>query len=165
LVTSSSAPRALFSLPLVISAATLGIGLIITFTTSPYEWRSERWLIPVIHAVIALPLVVRALEPATQAIPRSLRNASATLGASPFITWVRVDMPILKPAILRATGLSMAVSLGEFGATSFLSRSGSTTLPIAIAQLLGRPGVATQQAGFVLAALMVLVTVGVMSRA
>jgi thiamine transport system permease protein len=165
LATSSSAPRALFSLPLVISAATLGIGLIITFTSSPYEWRSERWLIPVIHAVIALPLVVRALEPATQAIPHSLRNASATLGASPFTTWRRVELPLLKPALLRAMGLSMAVSLGEFGATSFLSRSGSTTLPIAIAQLLGRPGVATQQAGFVLAALMVLVTVGVMSRA
>ena len=165
LVVASSAPRALFSLPLVVSAATLGIGLIITFNTSPYAWRSESWFIPVIHAVIALPLVIRAMEPAVHAIPRSLRNASATLGASPFITWVRVDMPILKPAILRATGLSMAISLGEFGATSFLSRSGSTTLPIAIAQLLGRPGVATQQAGFALAALMVLVTVGVMSRA
>ena len=165
LVTSTSAPRALFSLPLVISAATLGIGLIITFNTAPFAWRSERWLIPVIHAVIALPLVIRVMEPAVHAIPRSLRNASATLGASPFFTWVRVDMPILKPAILRATGLSMAISLGEFGATSFLSRSGSTTLPIAIAQLLGRPGVATQQAGFALAALMVLVTVGVMSRA
>jgi thiamine transport system permease protein len=165
LVASSSGPRALFSIPLAVSAATLGIGLIITFNTSPYAWRSERWFIPVIHAVIALPLVIRALEPAAQAIPHSLRNASATLGASPFRTWVRVELPLLKPALLRATGLSMAVSLGEFGATSFLSRSGSTTLPIAIAQLLGRPGVATQQAGFALAALMVLVTVGVMSRA
>jgi len=165
LVATASAPRALFSIPLAVSAATLGIGLIITFNTSPYAWRSERWFIPVIHAVIALPLVIRALEPAARAIPASLRNASATLGASPFVTWRRIELPLLKPALLRATGLSMAVSLGEFGATSFLSRSGSTTLPIAIAQLLGRPGVATQQAGFVLAALMVLVTVGVMSRA
>ena len=165
MVATTSAPRAVFSIPLAVSAATLGIGLIITFNTSPFAWRSERWFIPVIHAVIALPLVIRALEPAARAIPASLRNASATLGASPFTTWIRVELPLLKPALLRATGLSMAVSLGEFGATSFLSRSGSTTLPIAIAQLLGRPGVATQQAGFALAALMVLVTVGVMSRA
>jgi len=165
LVATTSAPRALFSLPLAISAATLGIGLIITFNRSPISWRSERWFIPVIHAVIALPLVIRALEPAVKAIPASLRNASATLGAPPFTTWRRVELPLLKTALLRATGLSMAVSLGEFGATSFLSRSGSTTLPIAIAQLLGRPGAATQQAGFALAALMVLVTIGVMSRA
>ena len=162
---TSSAPRALFSLPLVVSAATLGIGLIITFNASPIAWRSERWFIPVIHAVIALPLVIRALELAAHAIPDSFRHASATLGASPFTTWRLVELPILKPALLRASGLSMAVSLGEFGATSFLSRSSSTTLPIAIAQLLGRPGGATQQAGFALAALMVLVTVGVMSRA
>ena len=165
LVASSPTPRALFSLPLAVSAATLGIGIIITFNTSPYAWRSESLFIPVIHAVIALPLVIRAVEPAARAIPVSLRNASATLGASPLATWLHVDLPILKPALLRATGLSMAISLGEFGATSFLSRSGSTTLPIAIAQLLGKPGVATQQAGFVLASLMVLVTVGVMSRA
>jgi thiamine transport system permease protein len=59
----------------------------------------------------------------------------------------------------------MATSLGEFGATSFLSRSDSTTLPIAIVQLLGRPGTATQQTGFALASLMVLFTVGLMSRA
>jgi thiamine transport system permease protein len=165
LAATASAPRALFSLPLAVSAATLGIGLLITFNASPYAWRSERWFIPVIHTVIALPLAIRALEPACRAIPTSLRRASATLGASPFTTWRRVDLPILKPALLRATGLSMAVSLGEFGATSFLSRSDSTTLPIAIAQLLGRPGAVTQQAGFALAALMVLVTVGVMSRA
>jgi thiamine transport system permease protein len=165
LVATSSAPRALFSLPLIVSAATLGIGLVITFNTPPYAWRSERWFIPIIHAVIALPLVIRALEPSIRAIPYSLRHASATLGASPFTTWRHVELPLLKPALLRASGLSMAVSLGEFGATSFLSRSGSTTLPIAIAQLLGRPGAATQQAGFALAALMVLVTVGVMSRA
>ena len=166
---SFSAWRSIFSGSLpslsVSPQSVVGIGLIITFNSSPFAWRSERWFIPVIHAVIALPLVIRALEPAARAIPASLRNASATLGASPFATWRRVELPLLQPALLRATGLSMAVSLGEFGATSFLSRSGSTTLPIAIAQLLGRPGVTTQQAGFALAALMVLVTVGVMSRA
>ncbi|MEY3267108.1 MAG: hypothetical protein RJA15_1554 [Actinomycetota bacterium] len=59
----------------------------------------------------------------------------------------------------------MATSLGEFGATSFLSRTDSTTLPLAIAQMIGRPGVAVQQAGFALASLMIIITVGIMSRA
>lgn len=162
---SFSIVRVMTSLPLVISSATLGIGLIITFNTSPFAWRAERWFIPIIHAVISFPLVMRALEPAILAIPTSLRHAASTLGASPFTSWRTIELPLLRPALLRATGLCMAVSLGEFGATSFLSRSGSTTLPIAIAQLLGRPGATTQQAGFALSALMVLVTVGVMSRA
>ena len=162
-----SSPRASMftSLPLFFSAATLGIGLIITFQTDPFAWRTERWLLPVIHAVIAFPLAIRTLQPAQQAVPQSLRDASATLGATPLQTWLRVELPLLRPALLRASGLTAAVSLGEFGATSFLSRSGSTTLPIAIAQLLGKPGEAPQQAGYVLASLMIVATIGVMSRA
>ena len=153
------------SLPLCISAATVGIGLIITFDADPIAWRGERWLIPLIHALIAIPLAIRILAPAIQAVPPSLRHAAATLGASPMHTWWKVELPVIRPALLRATGLAMATSLGEFGATSFLSRSDSTTLPIAIVQLLGRPGTATQQTGFALASLMVLFTVGLMSRA
>jgi thiamine transport system permease protein len=53
--------------------------------------------------------------------------------------------------------LSAAISLGEFGATSFLSRNDTTTIPIAIAQLLGRPGDVTSQSAFALAALVVIV--------
>ena len=153
------------SLPLAISAATVGIGLIITFDSDPIAWRSQQWLIPIIHALIALPLAIRVLEPAISSIPHPLRHASATLGASPFRTWRRVELPIIRPALLRASGLAMATSLGEFGATSFLSRTDSTTLPLAIAQMLGRPGIAVQQAGFALASLMIIITVGIMSRA
>lgn len=153
------------SLPLAVSAATVGIGLIITFDSDPIAWRSQQWLIPVIHALIALPLAIRILEPAISSIPAPLRHAAATLGANPLRTWRKVELPIVRPALLRASGLAMATSLGEFGATSFLSRTDSTTLPLAIAQMLGRPGAAVQQAGFALASLMIIITVGVMSRA
>lgn len=155
----------LSSLPLVISAATLGTGIIVTFDHDPFAWRSQAWLIPVIHAVIALPLVVRLITPARMAIPDRLRDAAVMLGATPFQVWSRIDLRILRPALSRAVGLAMAVSLGEFGATSFISRSGSTTLPIVIARLLGRPGDVPPTAGFALASLMIIATIGVMSRA
>lgn len=153
------------SFPLVVSAATVGIGLIITFDSDPIAWRGERWLIPVIHALIALPLAIRVLQPAISSIPAPVRQAAATLGANPLRTWQKVELPIIRPALLRASGLAMATSLGEFGATSFLSRTDSTTLPLAITQMLGRPSAAVQQAGFALASLMIIITVGVMSRA
>ena len=170
IIVASLAPRSIIlrfvtSLPFAVSAATLGIGLIITFDTHPFAWRSERWLLPVVHAVIALPLALRVMQPSFAAVPERLRSAARTLGANPVQTWWHVDMTVARPSVLRASGLTMAISLGEFGATSFLSRSGSTTLPIAIAQLLGRPGVAPQQAGFALSAFMIIVTIGVMSRA
>lgn len=165
LATKQSLLGIMTSLPLAISSATVGIGLIITFDSDPISWRSEQWLIPVIHALIALPLAIRILAPAISSIPAPLRHAAATLGANPLRTWQKVELPIIRPALLRAGGLAMATSLGEFGATSFLSRTDSTTLPLAIAQMLGRPGPAVQQAGFALSSLMIIITIGVMSRA
>lgn len=153
------------SLPVVISAATLGIGLIITFDTDPISWRSQWWLLPVVHAAIAMPLTTRTLQPSYTAIPESLRRGAKVLGASPVRAFFTIEMPIIKSALLRATGLSMAVSLGEFGATSFLSRSGTTTIPIAIGQLFGTVGQAPQQAAFALSGMFIMVTVAVMSRA
>jgi thiamine transport system permease protein len=153
------------SLPVVVSAATLGIGLIITFDVDPIAWRSQWWLLPVVHAVIAFPLTTRTLHPAYVAIPASLRHSAQVLGASPLRTFISVEIPVMKSALWRATGLSAAVSLGEFGATSFLSRSESTTMPIAISQLIGTVGQAPQQAAFALSATFIIVTIGVMSRA
>jgi thiamine transport system permease protein len=153
---TTSLISALTALPLMVSAVTLGLGLIVAFDHSPFEWRAERWLIPVIHCVIALPLAVRTLDPAVRAIPESLTQASASLGAGPWRTWRCIELPLLTPALVRSAGLSAAISLGEFGATSFLTRSNSTTIPIAISQLLGHPGAQLSQAAFALAALCVL---------
>ena len=149
------------ALPLTISAVTLGLGIIVTFNQSPINWRGDRWLIPIIHAVIAIPLALRTIAPAVRAIPNDLHDASASLGANPLRTWIRIDVPLLRPALTKAAGLCAAVSLGEFGATSFLSRSGSTTIPIAISQLLGHPGDQLNQSAFALATL-TIVAVGLL---
>lgn len=146
----------LTALPLMTSAVTLGLGVIVTFNHGIINWRSERWLIPVLHCVIALPLAVRTLDPAVRAIPEEMRQAAASLGASPWRVWRRIDIPLLVPALRRSAGLSAAISLGEFGATSFLTRSDSTTIPIAIQQLLGHPGDTLTQAAFALAALCIV---------
>jgi thiamine transport system permease protein len=66
-------------------------------------------------------------------------------------------VPLLRPALTKAAGLAAAISLGEFGATSFLSRSGSTTIPIAIDQLLSHPGSVMPQSAFALAAITIVV--------
>ena len=153
----------LTALPLVVSAVTLGLGLIITFDESPIDWRSQWWLIPVVHIVIAVPLALRTLQPAVSVIPADLYEASASLGASPWRTWARVELPLIRPALLRAAGFSAAVSLGEFGATSFLSRNDTTTIPIAIGQLLGRPGDVPSQSAFALASL-VLIAIALVPR-
>lgn len=153
---TQSVISSLTGLPLVVSAVTLGLGIIVTFQNSPFAWRSEKWLIPVIHAVIALPLTVRILTPAIAAIPRDLHEASASLGADTWRTFWKIDIPLLQPAILRSLGLAAAISIGEFGATSFLSRSGAETIPMAISQLLSHPGDVLSQTAYALATLCIV---------
>jgi thiamine transport system permease protein len=51
-----------------------------------------------------------------------------------------VDVPVLWKPLLAGAGFAFAVSLGEFGATSFLAREDFPTLPLVIFRLLGRPG-------------------------
>jgi thiamine transport system permease protein len=85
------------------------------------------------------------------------------LGAGPLRAALTVDLPRLWRPLLAATGFAFAVSLGEFGATSFLSRPDRPTLPVAIYQLVSRPG--EQNLGMALAASVVLalLTVSVMA--
>jgi thiamine transport system permease protein len=62
------------------------------------------------------------------------------LGASPRAVWREVDLPIVSRAFLVAAGFCAAVSLGEFGATTFIARPDTPTVPIAISRFLARPG-------------------------
>jgi ABC-type multidrug transport system fused ATPase/permease subunit len=100
---------------------------------------------------------VRRAQRARRAPQRRPRppNAAATLGASPLRAWVTTTLPFLRaPLASRRGHRAAAISLGEFGATSFLSRSGGETLPIAIEQLLGRTGRLFQAQAFALATIL-----------
>ena len=145
-------------LPLGTSAVTVGLGLLITFDTAPFDWRSRWWLVPLGHALVAIPFVVRAVLPVLRAIPRDQRAAAATLGASPTRAWLAIDVrPVLRP-LVAASGLAAAISLGEFGATTLLTRAGNETMPIAIARLLGRTGELPRAQAFALATMLLVVT-------
>jgi thiamine transport system permease protein len=90
--------------------------------------------------MVALPLVVRTVAPVLRSIDPRQRQAAASLGAGPVRVLLAVDLPIAWRSLLAATGFAFAVSLGEFGATSFLARSDNPTLPVVIYQLISRPG-------------------------
>jgi thiamine transport system permease protein len=126
----------LIMLPLGSSAVMLGLGFIISFgmlLVSP-------WMVPFAHTLVALPFVIRALQPAIASIPERLRQAAAMLGASPLEVWRSVDLPILRRAILTAAIFAFTVSLGEFGATLLISRPEYPTIPVAIERFLSQPG-------------------------
>ena len=144
----------IFMLPLGVSAVTVGFGLLVTLDRPPLDFRGSPWLVPVAQAMVALPLVVRTVAPVLRSIEERRREAAATLGASPLRVLATVDLPVAWRPVLAATGFAFAVSLGEFGATSFLARPDAPTLPVLIYQLVSRPG--ADSFGMALAASVVL---------
>lgn len=144
----------LFMLPLGVSAVTVGFGFLITLNRPPLDLRSSLVLIPIAQAVVAIPLVVRTVLPVLRAIDPRLREVAGVLGASPGRVLAHVDAPYLLRSLGLAIGFAFAISLGEFGATSFLARPDRPTLPVVIARLLSRPG--GDNYGMALAAAVVL---------
>ena len=82
--------------------------------------------------------------PALRGIDPRQREAAASLGAGPGRVIHSVDGPVLWRSGGLAAGFALATSLGEFGATSFLARPQSPTLPVVVAQLISRPGAVNQ---------------------
>jgi molybdate transport system permease protein len=103
-----------------------------------------RWTGAVLAAaVMAFPLMVRAIRLGFEAVDRDLEEAAGTLGAPPVMVFLTVTLPLMLPAIVAGAVLAFAKAMGEFGATiTFVANiPGQTqTLPTAIYALLQVPG-------------------------
>ncbi len=149
-------------LPLGTSAVTIGFGMLITFDQAPIDWRAQPWLIPLGHALVAAPFVVRTMLPVLSARPNGWIEAAGTLGASPLRAWWHVDVAMLRRPLITSAGFAAAISLGEFGATTFLTRSGDETMPVAVARLLGRAGDVPHAQGSAMAVILAAVTLAIL---
>ena len=147
-------------LPLGASAITLGLGFILVFNRPPFSDFTFPILLPIAHSLVALPFVVRTLAPALQSIPQSLRNAARILGASPLRVWWEVDLPLMAPSLLVSAIFALTISLGEFGATTFLTRPEYPTLPIAIYRYISQPGALNYGQALAMSTLLMLVCAG-----
>lgn len=144
-------------LPLGTSAVTIGFGFLVALD-APVDLRGSVALVPLAHALVAIPFVVRATLPTLRAIQPEIREAAASLGASPARVFRHIDLAIIGRSALVGAGFAAAVSLGEFGATSFIVRPNSVTIPTLIFRLLGRPGSVTFTAAMALAVILMAMT-------
>jgi molybdate transport system permease protein len=94
-------------------------------------------------AVMAFPLIVRAIRLGIESVEQPVEDAARTLGASPWWTFLTITLPLALPGVLAGLIIGFAKALGEFGATiTFVSNiPGETqTLALAIFTQLERPG-------------------------
>ncbi|WP_226017803.1 molybdate ABC transporter permease subunit [Novosphingobium sp. FKTRR1] len=145
---------ALIHLPLVLPPVVMGWLLLVAFAphgllgaplerlfgmTLLFRWTGAA----LAAAVMALPLMVRAIRLSLEAVDPRLEAAARTLGAGPWRTFATITLPLALPGVLAGAVLGFARSLGEFGATiTFVSNiPGETqTLPLAIYAALQVPG-------------------------
>ncbi len=144
-------------LPLATSAVTLGFGFIIALDEPPLNLRTSPALIVIAHTLVALPFVVRSLLPALRSIQPSLREAAAVLGAAPWRVWREVDLPIASRALLVGAVFAFTISMGEFGATVFIARPDTPTMPVAIFRFLDQPGALNYGQALAMSTLLMLV--------
>lgn len=143
----------LVHLPLILPPVATGYLLLLAFgTRGPLGSLLEeagivfafRWTgAALAAAVMAFPLMVRAIRLSIEAVDPKLEQASATLGASGPWVFATVTLPLVLPGILAGAILAFAKAMGEFGATiTFVSNiPGQTqTLPTAIYAFLQTPG-------------------------
>ena len=146
--------NALVHLPLILPPVVTGYLLLITFgRKGPAGAFLEqtfglilafRWTGAVLAAaVMAFPLMVRAIRLSFEAVDPKLEQAAATLGAPPYGVFLTVTLPLILPGLIAGSILAFAKAMGEFGATiTFVANiPGQTqTMPTAIYALLQVPG-------------------------
>ena len=149
---------AIIMLPLATSAVTLGFGYIITLNKPPLNLRDSVLLVILAHTLVAFPFVIRSLLPSLRRIPATLREAAAMLGASPRQVRLTIDLPLLSRALLAAAVFAFAISMGEFGASTFVTRPQTPTLPVAIFRYLSKPGELNYGQAMAMSVILMLVT-------
>ena len=157
-------------LPLVLPPVVTGYALLLLFSRSgplgavleplglglAFRWTGAA----LAAAIMAFPLIVRAIRLAFEAVDPRLEEAAATLGASPVRVWLTVTLPLAAPGLLAGVTLGFAKAFGEFGATITFVASipGETrTLPAAIYAFLQVPGGAPGLRAMVVVAVLVAV--------
>jgi len=143
----------LVHLPLVLPPVVVGYMLLLSFGRNGPLGQAIYWLFgktviftwqgaALAAAIMAFPLMVRAIRLSLESVDRKLEAAARTLGAGPVDVFVTVTLPLILPGILAGAILAFARGLGEFGATiTFVSNiPGETrTLPLALYSLTQQP--------------------------
>ena len=168
----------LVHLPLILPPVVTGYLLLLTFGrkgpvgSALYDWLGVtlafRWTgAALAAAIMAFPLMVRAIRLAIEAVDPKLEQAASTLGASRFWVFATVTLPLILPGIIAGAILAFAKAMGEFGATiTFVSNiPGQTqTLPSAIYAFLQVPGGESQALRLVLVAIAIAMTALLLSE-
>lgn len=159
----------LVNLPLVLPPVVTGYLLLVTFGRRGWLGsRLDAWLgwrfvfdwkgAALAAAVVAFPLMVRAIRTAFVSVDERLEQAAQTLGAGPFDRFFNVSLPLARHGVIAGCLLAFARSLGEFGATIMIAGNieGETqTIPLYVFEQLQVPGGMEQSKAIIIVSIVI----------
>ena len=120
-------------LPLSVPGLAIGLGILLIWGGIT-SLRQSNLFILCGHVMFCLPFMVRSVMAVLRVEPiDAYEEASATLGASPWTTFLKVVVPVAMPGILAGALMVMTVSLGEFNISWMLQTPDTKTLPVGMA--------------------------------
>jgi thiamine transport system permease protein len=129
-----------FLVPLGVSSVVLGFGFLVSFGAEWFPLRSSWLIVPLAESLIALPMVIRLIYPALVSIGKEPIEQASLDGATSFQIWRFVESGMIKGVLFTAAGYAAIISVGEFGASSFLANGSEGTIPTLLFRLIARPG-------------------------
>lgn len=143
--------------PMAVSSVALAYGISVAFR-GPLQFVPQDLRIPLVHAVLAFPFVVRAFRPVLQGVDARLIEAARTLGAGRWRAFIDVELPMAMTGLLVAFALSFGLSVSETTATLMLARPDQVTMPVSVYRFLAARDF---QSASAMAVLLMAVTGGV----
>ena len=128
-------------IPFAASSVMIGLGVMLGMIRVNAEFFYSFWPTPVIaHVMITTPFVVRIMLPALRSLNPIYDECAQTLGIPAWRRFMLIRLPLLRGSILVAVIFTLAMSLGEFGASWVVTRNSDwTTLPVMIDSLRSIP--------------------------
>jgi thiamine transport system permease protein len=151
-----------FLVPLGVSSVVLGFGFLVSFDATWLPLRSSWLIVPLAQALIALPMVIRLVFPALVSIGKEPIEQASLDGASSWQIWRFVESRMIKGVLLTAAGYAAIISVGEFGASSFLAYGSEGTIPTLLFRLIARPGEQNYGMAMAVSAIMIVFVLLVM---
>ncbi|MDT5075504.1 MAG: 2-aminoethylphosphonate transport system permease protein, partial [Mycobacterium sp.] len=108
---------ALHHLPIAVPSVVVGLSLLVAFSRQPVLLNGTKWIVVIAHLVLMVAFSYGTVAAALQRTDDAYAEVAASLGASAARVLWQIRLPMLRPAIVSAASLSIALSMGEVGAT------------------------------------------------
>ena len=144
-------------LPLMVSAVTLIYSIFSLYKTTPL-YNNISLIIIISHVLIAFPFANKIVASARATISQEMLDVGKSLGLNRRTLFFKIELPLLWSGILVAGIFSFAISIGEFAATYFITRSATATIPLGIYGMISHRNIAGAAA---LSSLLIILTLGI----